>query len=49
MMVLLSQALPGIKNYFNIDVVAHLSGPRGPAGGTPETLTFWNIHEWELP
>jgi peptide/nickel transport system substrate-binding protein len=48
MMVLLSQALPTIKNYFNVEVFAHLSELRGPAPGTPDTLTFWNIHEWEL-
>jgi ABC-type transport system substrate-binding protein len=47
MMMLLSQALPGFKNYFNVEVVAHLSQLRGPATGTPESLTFWNIHEWE--
>jgi ABC-type transport system substrate-binding protein len=48
MMVLLSQTLPTIKNYFNVEVVAHLADLRGPAPGVPEALTFWNVHEWEL-
>jgi peptide/nickel transport system substrate-binding protein len=48
MMVLVSQVLPGFKNHFNVDVVAHLSTLRGPMTAVPEGLALWNVHKWDL-
>ena len=45
---LVSEELPVNMLYFNIGVTAHVRGLRGPEVGTPETLGFWNIREWEI-
>jgi peptide/nickel transport system substrate-binding protein len=34
--------------FHSANVTAHLSALRGPELGTPDTLTSWNLHEWEL-
>jgi peptide/nickel transport system substrate-binding protein len=48
MMRLVSEEIPGIPLYFNVGVTAHRRALTGPEIGTPETLEFWNIHEWVI-
>lgn len=42
-----SDQLPVFYTYFNIGVLAHLAGLKGPAAGNVDRLSYWNIHEWE--
>jgi peptide/nickel transport system substrate-binding protein len=48
MMVVLSQTLPAIQTYLRFATVAHLSALRGPGAVSPDTMSTWNIHEWQL-
>lgn len=47
MAVFISEALPILSHYFNADVNAHLAVLRGPQVEGPDSLNYWNIHEWE--
>ncbi len=48
MMQVVADELPYIPLFYNLSVFAWLSTLKGPTNGTPETLPYWNIHEWEL-
>jgi peptide/nickel transport system substrate-binding protein len=48
MMQVLADELPYIPLFYNLSVQSWLSTLKGPTGGTPETLPYWNVHEWEL-
>jgi peptide/nickel transport system substrate-binding protein len=48
MMKVLADELPYIPLFYNISVQSWASNLRGPTKNTPETLPYWNIHEWEL-
>ncbi len=48
MMKVVTDQIPAMFLYFNISPIGHVSAIRGPEMGTPETLLFWNIHEWEV-
>jgi ABC-type transport system substrate-binding protein len=48
MMQVLADELPYIPLFYNLSVQSWLSTLKGPTGGTPETLPYWNLHEWEL-
>ena len=55
MMRLLSEELPTFMLYFSVQVQSHATTLRGPEAGisaagvlVPESLPYWNIHEWEL-
>lgn len=38
-----------IPNYYQIDVLVHRAGIRGPGPNSPEQLgTAWNIQTWEM-
>jgi len=43
-----SDQVPSMPLYFNISPIGHVAALRGPDMGTPESLAFWNLHEWEL-
>jgi peptide/nickel transport system substrate-binding protein len=44
----LADQLPYIPLFYNLSVQSWVSNLKGPTKGTPETLPYWNIHEWEL-
>ena len=48
MMRLATEDVAQLFLFHSANVTAHLSSLRGPELGTPDTLTNWNIHEWEL-
>jgi ABC-type transport system substrate-binding protein len=55
MMRLLSEELPFLMLYFSVQVQSRATGLQGPEAGisaqgvlVPESLPYWNIHEWEL-
>jgi ABC-type transport system substrate-binding protein len=48
MLAMVSEWLPVLKFFFNVDVLGHARTVHGPEVGTPESLKLWNIHEWEL-
>ncbi len=55
MMRLLSEELPFFMLYFSVQVQSHAMTLRGAEAGissagvlVPESLPYWNIHEWEL-
>jgi peptide/nickel transport system substrate-binding protein len=48
MMKVLSDELPYIPLFYNMSVQSWVSNLNGPTKNTPETLPYWNIHEWEL-
>jgi ABC-type transport system substrate-binding protein len=48
MMAMVSEQLPGVKLFVNVDVLAHLGTVSGPEVATPESLVIANIHDWEL-
>ena len=48
MMKVVSDELPYIPLYYNLSVQSWRSALKGPTKSTPETLPYWNIHEWEL-
>jgi peptide/nickel transport system substrate-binding protein len=43
-----SDEVPSVPLYFNISPIGFVSSLKGPAMGSTETLTFWNIYEWEM-
>jgi len=47
MMKVVTDQLPGIMLYFNVDPLAHSAAIKGPELQTPETLVLWNMHDWE--
>jgi peptide/nickel transport system substrate-binding protein len=46
MMQLATEDVPALPLYYNRTVVAHTAALRGPLQSAPESLNFWNIHEW---
>jgi hypothetical protein len=40
---MLSEELPGFPMYFDVKILAHAPGLKGPETGSP----LWNIHAWE--
>jgi peptide/nickel transport system substrate-binding protein len=40
---LLSEELPGFPMYFDVKILAHAPGLKGPETGSP----LWNIHQWD--
>jgi ABC-type transport system substrate-binding protein len=48
MMKVATDQLPGIFLYFNIQPIAYAAALRGPEMDTPESLTNWNMHEFEM-
>jgi ABC-type transport system substrate-binding protein len=48
MMKVLSSNLPYLGLGFVPEVWAHLARLQGPEVGTPDTLTMWNMHEWDV-
>jgi hypothetical protein len=47
MMKVVTDQVPGIMLYFNVDPLAHATALKGPTPIAPETLVNWNMHEWE--
>jgi hypothetical protein len=48
MMRLLSEELPAIVQYANFVVETHLTTLKGPALGVPDSLMYWDVHEWRF-
>ena len=48
MMRLATEDVAMLFLFHSANVTAHLGVLRGPELGTPDTLTNWNLHEWEL-
>jgi ABC-type transport system substrate-binding protein len=48
MMKVATDQVVGLYNFHNPTVTGFLSVLQGPALGTPDSLTAWNIHEWVL-
>jgi len=48
MMKVATDQLPVLFNFHSPNVVAYLSSVQGPTLGSPDSLVFWNVHEWDL-
>lgn len=48
MMKVATEQLPILFNFHNPDVKGFLATLQGPSLATPDSLIFWNVHEWEL-
>ena len=48
MMKVATDQVPVLFNFHNPNITGHLAALKGPVMGTPDSLMFWNVYEWEL-